>query len=78
MTPNPVHARTTPSAKRYLYGITNEDPKANIILPIFVKKFEVRHISGWGRNSEMNGSAAVGRHAPIMISMSPIFLAVVI
>jgi hypothetical protein len=26
----------------------------------------------------MNGSAAVGRHAPIMISMSPIFLAVVI
>jgi len=78
MTPSPVHARIMPSAKRYLYGITNEDPNASIILPIFEKKFEVRHISGWGRNSEMNGSAAVGRQIPIMISISPIFLAVVI
>ena len=83
--PQPMHASITPDEKRYLYGMANNPlksltyplfppPKTTIMLPMLLKKFDVRHNSGTGLNSVMKGRVAVGRHIPINKRMIPIFL----
>jgi hypothetical protein len=46
------------------------------MFPRLPKKLEVRHTSGRGWNSEINGRVAVGRHRPIRMRIMPIFLEV--